>query len=225
MGAGKSTVTRLLTEQGGHPVDADQLARAALAPGSRGCQLVLEWLGNDLRQADGSLNRSLLADRLGDDEQHWARLEAIIHPRVRHLQARLLRQLATRPHAGPSPVIALLDVPLLFESGTDQLCDCTVAVMAGEARAARLEARAGMNPAVRRVADRRQLPEAGKCRRADHVIDNRAPADAPGLHDQIAGLWQALVQAYTRRLEDVAIPRAWPERWQAHMDSFTADDF
>ncbi|MBF0158202.1 MAG: dephospho-CoA kinase [Magnetococcales bacterium] len=206
IGAGKSSVARALVDLGGHWLNADQMARQAIEPNTEGWQLVIDRFGHDLLQPGGQINRALLATRLGHDQERWQQLEQIIHPRVRQLQAIALFHLAQQDQQA----VALLDIPLLFETGAEQLCDSTVAVLCGSSQQQRLQQRGGMmNPsqqAVQQAMMARQLSEQQKRQRADRVIDNSGPwADT---QQQVATLWQQLTEEYA-----TATDRVWPLLW------------
>jgi dephospho-CoA kinase len=85
--AGKSTVARMLAECGATVVDADQLARDAVAPGSPGLAAVVKEFGADVLTSDGALDRPALGRLVFGDESARLRLEAIIHPEVGRLSA------------------------------------------------------------------------------------------------------------------------------------------
>jgi len=121
----------------------------------------------------GAIDRGLLGARVLGDDMAMKRLEAILHPLVRAeahrflaLQARLRRPLA------------VLDIPLLFETGGDQFVDITLVVSAPEeVQTSRLMARPGMTPEKLEALRSRQMPDAQKRARADYVIDTGLPLD------------------------------------------------
>ncbi len=169
IGGGKSSFARFLEEAfrargvSATILDADQVARrlvedAPEAPEVRG-ELAARF-GADVLRADGTLDRALLAARGFADDASAADLNAILHPRV----------LAATDRAITGEGVFLLDVPLLFESGMDRLCDETIVVTAP--RAERLRRASRFADAEER--ERRQWPEARKAAAADHVIANDA---------------------------------------------------
>src|SRR5262245_20229869 len=107
-------------------IDADQLTREALAPGSPLLGEVAGTFGRDLLQAGGRLTRSLLARRAFTNFERARLLNAMIHPWVRDREERMLAE-----HVGEPLVV--LDVPLLFEAGMETLCDKIAAVTVSEA--------------------------------------------------------------------------------------------
>ncbi|MBV9102074.1 MAG: dephospho-CoA kinase [Candidatus Eremiobacteraeota bacterium] len=138
IGSGKTTVGARFAENGALLIDTDELAREAVAPGSDAFHRILErWPA--ARAADGSLDRSALARIVFGDAAQLAELNAIVHPFVRRRAMEL--EAASAEHD-----IAVHDVPLLFETGYDRLCDATVVVIADPAvRIARTIARSALS--------------------------------------------------------------------------------
>lgn len=168
IGSGKSTVAAMLRERGVPVVDADELAREAVAPGSEGLTQVLAALGADLLQADGSLDRKRLGARVFHDETARKKLNSIVHPIVRRLSQ---ERFATLAAAGEE--LAAYDVPLLFEVGLDAALRPVVLVAASEAtQLSRILARDGLSEAEAKARIAAQLPLAVKRQRADHVVEN-----------------------------------------------------
>ena len=168
IGSGKSTVASLLRERGVPVVDADELSREAVAPGSPGLAEVVQAFGPEVVAADGSLDRKRLGALVFSDELARKRLNSLTHPRVRQLSAERFARLAEQ---GVS--LAGYDVPLLFEVGLDAVLRPTVVVVSSEAnQLARIMARDGLSEAEARARIAAQLPLPEKRRRADHVLDN-----------------------------------------------------
>jgi len=120
---------------------------------------------------DGSVNRKKLAEAISGEPEALARLEAIVHPLVRRKQRDFIVA-----HADQGTNLVVLDIPLLFESGADQLLDAVIVVSAPEAiQRERLSGRPGLIPA--RIDDllSRQMPDAEKRARADFVVDSSGP--------------------------------------------------
>lgn len=164
---GKSYVTQRLHAAGVPTIDADRLAREAVAPGTPGLRAVVARFGPDVLTDAGALDRPRLATTVFSDDTARADLEAIIHPEVRRRIAAWQAQLVTLGHRGP--IVA--DIPLLFETGRTGDFDVTVVVACEPAtQRARLMARDGVSGAD---ADRRlaaQWPIAKKVAAADYVI-------------------------------------------------------
>ena len=122
---------------------------------------------------DGAVDRARLAAALMAAEGGLARLEALIHPLVRHAQWEFLSE---QEAAGAS--LAVLDIPLLFETGGDQLMDATVVVSApADVQAVRVLARPGMTAEKLELIRARQLPDFEKRARADFIVDTGASWD------------------------------------------------
>jgi dephospho-CoA kinase len=168
IGSGKSTVAALLRERGVPVVDADELAREAVAPGSEGLSAVVSALGADLLGPDGSLDRKRLGARVFSDEGARKTLNGITHPIVRRLSQERFAEL---DRSGVT--LAGYDVPLLFEVGLDAVLRPVVLVAASEStQIARILARNSLSEAEARARIAAQLPLPEKRRRADHVLEN-----------------------------------------------------
>jgi len=166
IGSGKSFVSDLFERAGVPVIRADDLAREVVAPGTPGLAEVVARFGRDVLLADGSLDRRAIAARVFANPEERRVLESIIHPRVRAREEELIRS-----HAG-APLI-VLDIPLLYESGSESLCDAVcVVTVSEEARRERLARDRGMTGEQVQARLAAQLPQAEKVRRADHVIDN-----------------------------------------------------
>lgn len=168
--AGKSTVSRRWTENGAVVVDADRLARDAVAPGSPGLAQVVERFGPSVIAADGSLDRPALGSIVFADTAARKDLEAITHPEV----WRLAQQAFDAAEAADPDAVVVYDVPLLAEArGSRPLrFDAVVVVDAPAAqRVERLVEHRGMarDEAERRVAA--QASDADRLALADHVVD------------------------------------------------------
>lgn len=141
IGSGKSTVSRLFAAKGFHIIDADVLARQAVEPGTGALTALAERFGGDVLRSDGRLDRAVLAERAFATTEATADLNAIVHPAVIGL---LKEQLAAAQNHGEAVIV--LDVPLLFQTGLESLCDRTVAVTASpEVRRGRICARDGLS--------------------------------------------------------------------------------
>jgi dephospho-CoA kinase len=189
IGAGKSTVARLLAEHGAAVIDADALARRALDEADT-VDRVAAALGADL-VTDGRLDREALADRVFGDPEARRRLERIVHPRVAELRAARVREALARPV--PPPVL-VHDVPLLFETGLDQEMDLVVVVDAPRpVRRARVEAAGRMDAEELTRREAAQWSPARKRAHADVVIDNGG--DVSDLRARVARVWPRLLRS------------------------------
>ena len=126
--AGKSTVARMFADCGATMVDADGLAREAVAVGSQGLAAVVKEFGPQVLTPDGALDRPALGKLVFDDESARRRLEAIVHPEVARLSAEAF---ATAAQQNPDGLI-IYDVPLLVEAGRKAEFDAVVVVEASD---------------------------------------------------------------------------------------------
>jgi len=166
--SGKSRVAARMAELGAAAVSADQLAREVVAPGSETLAALVNVFGEAILAADGSLDRSRLAEIVFADVGARKRLEAITHPAIGRLAEERLRRLWQEGHR-----LVVYEAPLLFEAGAVGRVDRVLVVLADtEVRLARLMARDGLDreAALRRI--RAQMPQEEKAARADYVIDN-----------------------------------------------------
>lgn len=171
-GAGKSTVARLLEQNGIPLVDADAIARTVTEKGSPVLSALADTFGKDILFPDGSLDRRALAAVAFSSKENTEKLNAVSHPAI---LARIRRALADA--TGDTVV---LDAPLLFETGLDALCDHTVAIVADEAvRLARITARDGISEEAAKKRMAVQPDTAFYAARADILLYNngdRSPA-------------------------------------------------
>ena len=163
IGMGKSATARLFAEAGVPVYDAD-LAVHRLYAGQAAPIIEAEFPGVSNREG---IDRDKLAQRVLGDTEALRRLEGIIHPLVRREEARFLEE-AERAGAP----IAVLDIPLLFETGADRRVDAVVVVTApAQMQRARAFSRAGMTEEKFQALLAKQMPDEEKRRRADFVVD------------------------------------------------------
>ncbi|MDW8479128.1 MAG: dephospho-CoA kinase [Xanthomonadales bacterium] len=174
--SGKSTVAAEFARLGAPVLDADEAARAVVAPGSEGLEAVVAAFGPGVLAADGALDRAALRRRVFADERERRRLEAILHPRIeRHLRE-ALAALAGRP-APPSYVVAV--IPLLAEVGRYPWIDRVLVVDLPEAaQRERLMARDGIDATLAARMLAAQASREARLKLADETIDNSGPREA-----------------------------------------------
>lgn len=162
IGMGKSTASQMFRDLG-HPVwDADAAVHRLYAPGGAAVAPVAAAFPGVLR--DGAVDRGLLKARLAADPAGFARLEGIVHPLVAADRAEFVAAQAGAP-------LVVLDIPLLFEGGSQAGMDGVAVVSAPAAvQRARVLARPGMTEADFQMILSRQMPDADKRARADWVI-------------------------------------------------------
>jgi dephospho-CoA kinase len=170
IGMGKSTTARFFAEEGVPVLDADAVVHA-LYDGEAVAAIEQAFPGTSRA---GRVDREELSRRVVGDPAALKRLEAIVHPLVRAAQARFL---ADAERSGAQ--VAVLDVPLLFETGGDQRVDAVVVVSApADVQRARTLERVGMTAEKFAALVRQQMPDAEKRRRADFVVDTSQSFDS-----------------------------------------------
>jgi dephospho-CoA kinase len=170
---GKSEVARLIEEQGIPVFDADKVVHALYQT-----KAMVDEIGRLFPEAiaNGEVNRARLGEHLRQHPQDFAALEALVHPKVRlAMQAFLARE------RRKGAALAIVDVPLLFETGADKLVDCVVLVTADPAiQRARAFERPGMTEAKLAAILARQLSQSAKVSRAGHVVENSGSREELG---------------------------------------------
>jgi len=169
LGMGKSTAARFFAEAGVAVYDSDAVVHA-LYEGEAAPLIERSFPGTT---AGGKVDRGRLGAAVLNDSAALARLEAIVHPLVFAARERFLAAAQARG----APVV-VLDVPLLFETGTDCLCDAVAVVSApAEVQRRRAMERPGMTEDKFATLVAKQMPDAEKRRRADFVIDSSQDFD------------------------------------------------
>ncbi|MFD5600552.1 dephospho-CoA kinase [Leucobacter sp. NPDC058333] len=186
--AGKSTIGSRLAALGAVRLDADVLAREAVAPGSPGLDRVVARFGAELLNADGSLDRAALGAVVFGDAAALADLNAIVHPEVRRLFA---ERVAAVTAADPEAIV-VYEVPLLVETAArDEAWDLVVVAEADEdTRVERMVRLRGMTEADARQRIARQASDAARRAIADVVIDTSG-SESDTLA-QVDRLWKRL---------------------------------
>jgi dephospho-CoA kinase len=185
IGAGKSTVARMLEARGAVVFDADVLAREAVEPGTPGHAAVIERFGADVLAPGGALDREALASIVFADPAARRDLEAIVHPEVRRRFAE-----GTEAYRDTDRVV-VFSAPLLVETGMHTAFDVLVVVSATpDMQIERLMRDRGMSEeAVRSRIDAQATPEA-RAEAADVVIDNEGSVEE--LEAQVDRVWADL---------------------------------
>ncbi|MDJ0350840.1 dephospho-CoA kinase [Cryobacterium sp. PH29-G1] len=194
--SGKSTVAKRLASWGAVGIDADQLAREVVEPGTPALAAIVNEFGDDILLADGSLNRPALGAIIFTDPASRQLLNAITHPAVRQLtRARVAAAAAADPHA-----IVVYDVPLLAEAIAGGLVtfDLIVVVQAdADTRIQRMVELRGLTleEATHRISA--QASDSERLALADVVIDNSGTLDATLA--QVDALWERARTAESRK--------------------------
>jgi dephospho-CoA kinase len=185
LGAGKSTVARMLADRGAILVDADELARRALEPGSGAYRQVTDLFGDEVVTASGELDRAAIAATVFSDPERRRALESIVHPEV-------FRMLAETVEArrGTDDII-VFDAPLIVETGFHDACDVVVVVTAlEEERVARATRERRMTADQARARIGAQIGDPEREAVADVVIRN--DGDVAQLEARVDDLWEQL---------------------------------
>lgn len=165
IGMGKSTVAAMFADEGASVWDADAAVRRLYAPGAPGFLAVRERFPEAV--GEGGVDREKLSGLVLNDAVALADLEAIVHPLVGADRGAFIDEAA---RAGAE--IVVLDIPLLFEKGSEKFFDVVVVVSApADVQRARVLARPGMTEKKFRSILMKQTPDAEKRRRAAYVID------------------------------------------------------
>ena len=185
--SGKSTVARQFRALGAILVDADQLSRVAVEPGSPGLARVAERFGAGVIDAGGALDRPALGAIVFADPAARKDLEAIIHPEVHRLFAEAIAQAEKNdPHA-----IVVYDVPLLVEADRGRVLDVIVVCSAPEeVRIDRMINSRGMSRDDAAARVRAQAREEDRLAVADYVINTTQTLEATS--DRVAEIWAEL---------------------------------
>ena len=192
--AGKSAVGKLFETWGAWRIDADQLARRAVEPGSLPLAQIQQRWGDVVLHPDGSLDRDAMRTLVFEDEDERVQLEMIVHPAIREL-----RKAARDDAMKAGALIVLEEVPLLFESKLEGDYDVTIVVDARtEVRSARAFVTRSWSAEEFRSIDSSQMSSDDKRKRADYVIENNGDLD---LLEQSAQLVWNIVAASSDRDE------------------------
>ena len=162
IGMGKSTTAAMFANEGVPVWDADAVVRQLYAKGGQATGVIAALLPEVIQ--DAAVSRPKLRALVAKDPSVLDRVQAIVHPLVAQSRADFLR--------GCVADIALLDIPLLFETGAEAACDAVVVVSApADIQRARVLARGEMTQAEYELILARQLPDAEKRARADYVVE------------------------------------------------------
>jgi len=184
--SGKSEVARIFADLGATVIDADELAREAVRPGTPALAAIGAHWGERVLNPDGSLNRAAMRAVAFSNEADRKALNAIVHPAVKQLRDRLVDEARRR---GDAVVVAA--IPLLYEAGLERDYDRVVLVDApDDVRLSRLVHRRAISAVEAQRMMAAQTPAAMKRERADFVIDNKSDLEA--LRRSVEHVWREL---------------------------------
>ncbi len=185
IGSGKSMVARLLAERGALLIDADEISRQLVEPGTIALSEIVTEFGAEVLTADGRLDRAALAKIVFGNPARLLALNTIMHPLIAARSAELLA-------AAPADAVVVYDLPLLVENGLAGGWDAVVVVDApDDVRIDRVMGSRGMsrNEVLNRMAA--QASRADRIAVATFVIDNSGTPEA--LFSRVSEVWAALL--------------------------------
>lgn len=181
--SGKSTASAYLRELGAAIVDADAISRASTRRGGAAFEAVCAAFG-DILGADGEIDRRKLGGIVFADEDARRKLNSIVHPAV---MAESRAQIENARASGVK--VCILDVPLLFETGMEKLCDETWLIyVPREEQIRRMEERDGLDAAAAAARIDSQMPLEEKLKRADVAIDSSGTIEQT--RETLRRLWE-----------------------------------
>lgn len=184
---GKSTISDMLYDLGAKVIDADQISHDLTKPGGDALPAIREAFGSFVFYPDGTLNRNVLADIVFRDNAARDCLNAALHPLI---LKRMEQDIEECRKMGA--LLVILDVPLLFEAGLQDLADVVVCASAPEAKQLeRLKNRDGLSPEQSRRRIESQWPLKDKEERSDIIIYTDKPEDE--LRAEVRKLYDAWV--------------------------------
>ena len=176
--SGKSTVAGWMREMGIAVHDADAAVHSLLAANGQAVAEIIATFGPDIGASDGGIDRKKLGGHVFANPADRKKLESILHPLVRQHRDQFLQD---QQRLGSQ--IVVLDVPLLYETGGDGLCDYVIVVYAGEETIRhRALSRPGMTAEKLSGILATQMPASEKCQRADFVLDTDLDPDITRQH-------------------------------------------
>ncbi|MBJ8343084.1 dephospho-CoA kinase [Antrihabitans sp. YC2-6] len=202
MGAGKSTVSKVLSRCGAVIVDSDLIAREVVEPGTPGLAAVVDAFGTEVLQDDGSLNRPALAAKAFGDEESRKKLNSIVHPLVGKRTAELI-------NSAPADGIVVQDIPLLVENGLAPLFNLVVVVhVDAEERVQRLAQSRGVPEADARARISAQATDEQRRAVADVWLDNSGPEGS--IDGEVESLWEDRLVPFARNIQSGSVVRTMP---------------
>jgi dephospho-CoA kinase len=217
IGAGKSTVARRLVSLGATLVDADQVAREVVLPGTVGLARLVEQFGEGVLDADGALDRPGLGEIVFGDPEARQRLNGILHPLIAARTAELIAE-------APRDAVIVQDVPLLVEGSMAPSFPLVIVVHAPEReRVRRLIDDRGMTEEAARSRIAAQADDEARRAAADVWVDNSGPPSA--VSEAVDRLWEERLQPFDvalragtvppiDRLEPVTPDPTWPRQYE-----------
>jgi len=182
IGSGKSTVSAALAERGALVIDADAIVKELQRRGAPVFEAMVAEFGDEIVGPGGELDRPAIAEMVFGDSEALRRLTDIVHPAVND---EITQRLET---AADTDRVVILDVPLLVESGRDDMAGTIVVDLPVDIATQRLVEHRGMDPDDVAARMERQVDRTERLAHADHVIDNSG--DRAALEPQISRAWE-----------------------------------
>lgn len=203
IGAGKSTVSKILAELGAVIVDADLIAREVVEPGTPGLAALVDRFGDGILDPTGSLDRPALAALAFADDESRNALNSIVHPLV-------WKRTAEKLDEAPTDAVVVQDIPLLVEGGMGPAFNLVAVVYVdAEERVQRLVGSRGMPESDARARISAQAGDDQRRKAADIWLDN---SGAPGaLEPQIRELWSERLVPFEQNIRTRTVVRALPK--------------
>jgi dephospho-CoA kinase len=188
--SGKTTVSKMFADLGIPVIDADDLAREVVEPGTPGLQAIIDEFGEDVLDEDGRLDRKKVGELVFGDEEARETLNAIMHPRIGAAGAKYIHEY--QDHSAPYIVY---EGALLVETGAYKAFAALIVVSAEESvQRLRLIARDGYSVSEANARIEAQLSLGRKVAFADFVITNNG--DLEGTRKQVANVHEQLVARF-----------------------------
>lgn len=185
IGSGKSAASNYFAQQGIVVVNSDQVAREVVLPGQPAWQAILDRYGPEVLQADDTLNRAWLREKIFAEPEERLWLESQTHPRIRKATIEQLQQAAS--------AYVILESPLLFKSKQSAMVQRTLVIDVPESiQLIRACSRDGNNEEQIRRIMAAQLPRLERIGLADDVVDNSG--SLAELYDRLAPLHQRYLE-------------------------------
>lgn len=186
IGSGKSTVARILEEQGAHILSADLIGHEVYLPGRPAYREIIEAFGEEIVAEDGTIDRKKLGAIVFSDPRRLRKLNAITHPRMKGM---MREKLAELKRSGVR--VAVLEAALLLDAGWDDLADeVWVTVVPPEIAAKRTAARSGLSEQEVMERIKTQMSNEERIRRANVIISTEG--DLEDTRRRTLKEWEAL---------------------------------
>lgn len=188
IGCGKSEAAQFLKSLGAAHIDADEISRALTGENGEALPEIRERFGDGAFREDGTLDRARMAEFIFSNEAARRALEGILHPLV---QRTMLRQMDEAAERGDR--IVILDVPLLFETGMDALCDeCWTLYVDRETQIERVMTRDGLDREQAEARIDSQMSVEERNTRATRAINTDRPIERT--QAELAALYHAVLK-------------------------------